>query len=225
MKKILSKDVVFLRIESSQTTLHCNSCGKKIEVGVPYRFGQILKSKNSPGAVACSRRCERFYKKHGQEHLDGLLSSFEKEPWGMKPVVEKQEALDKQRCWWNGEMVAYFSVVSYLVRPNETTQTHWQNRIVGEIRQGVFLHINDNMTLFDNEHGDFYEKVMLRYGSPNISHKVVSNYEVLEHLPVTKVNKMLYKDRIKQEEEQHNEWLKDYFPDTYNKLQALKSLK
>jgi hypothetical protein len=123
--------------------------------------------------------------------------------------------------YWNGEPTATFVGVYYRVEKAET-ETWWQNRVIGTIRQGLLITYRKETWLIDNEHGDGYYKVTDGKGSPQCGHKSLGVYTVLRGIPDDEINTKLDKEGIDQEDHLHDKWLEKKYPEVYKRLQALK---
>lgn len=126
-----------------------------------------------------------------------------------------------QKGYWNGEYAATFVAVLYKVGQAET-QTWWQNRHIGQERQGILITYRGETWLIDNQHGEGYYKVTLGLGSPNVGHKSIANYEIIRELPENEWKRGIDREALKAESEAHDAWLEKNFPEQFAKLQALK---
>lgn len=129
-----------------------------------------------------------------------------------------------KKAFWNGTEPITFQVVEYLVLP-ATVKTWWVNRVAFEVRQGVLIKTqNGHEFLIDNKFGDGYGKIASG-GDPQVGHKSVENFEI-KNYDVT-ADKIIYRLDVKglqKEHEEHLQWIKENYPEEYEKTQALLKL-
>jgi hypothetical protein len=123
--------------------------------------------------------------------------------------------------YWNGEPTATFEGVNYRVEKAETP-TWWQNRVVGTIRQGILITYAGETWLIDNEHGDGYFKVTEGMGSPRCGHKSLGGYTIIDTISDSEIKTAVDRDGLTKEELQHDKWMQENFPETFERLQSLK---
>jgi len=123
--------------------------------------------------------------------------------------------------YWNGQP-ATFVGVEYEVKEPEVP-TWWQGQFVGEVRQGLEISYQGSTWIIDNQYGDGFYKLTLGMGSPNCSHKSVSNIsdDDFTYIPDEDVNRVLDREMFQVEHESNQCWLRDNFPEQFKKTQAL----
>lgn len=127
-----------------------------------------------------------------------------------------------KKGFWNGgvDPITYQIVEYKVLEP--AVPTWWMARFVGTVRQGILVKSKNHEFLIDNEHADGYCKIA-GGGSPNHSHKSVDNYEIVNYeVPTEKINYRLDIDSLKQDNEDHMEWLKVNHPESYKKSMSLR---
>ncbi|MFA6058934.1 MAG: hypothetical protein WC756_12100 [Taibaiella sp.] len=122
--------------------------------------------------------------------------------------------------FWNGVRNIEFTCVTYEVTKADG-EVHWQNMFVGQRRQGVFIRTPDDVWIIDNEHGDGIYKVTTGLGSPRCGHKSVVNPINVIPIPEEQWFTKYNVECMRAENDQHDEWIKENYPEQYKKLKVL----
>jgi hypothetical protein len=125
--------------------------------------------------------------------------------------------------FWNGEPTATFIGVTYEVTQSDGTY-HWQNRHIGQRRQGIQITCGSETWIIDNQFGDGYHKVTSGLGSPTCGHKSIFNPINVTEIPDSEINTELDWKAWDQENEIHDNYIRDTDPATYERLQGLKAM-
>jgi len=127
-----------------------------------------------------------------------------------------------QKGYWNGEN-ATFVGVTYEVTKSEGP-LHWQNRHIGQRREGIQITYGKETWIIDNQFGDGYHKVTVGLGSPTCGHKSVFNPINVFEIHDSGITKLIDWAGMEAENQAHDDYIKQVDPEAYERLQSLKKM-
>jgi len=112
--------------------------------------------------------------------------------------------------YWNGEH-AQFIGVTYEVSKSDGP-LHWQNRHVGQRRQGLQITYGTQTWIIDNEFGDGFHKVTSGFGSPTCGHKSVFKPLNIQEIADSEIRTLINWGGMTLENQMHDDYIKTTDP-------------